>query len=89
MSVRVWLATKLRRLAQKLSPLLTDSQIRDLRDYYDNHDAFTGAPIVRQRMNIYAGPGQPPGEFMRLLRQHDAQVKYLASNQQKLREGAR
>lgn len=44
-SLHTHLARRLRRWAQRLSPLLTDRQISELRDYYGNHNAFTGEPL--------------------------------------------
>lgn len=32
---------------------LSSNQIRELRDYYDNHDSITGTPIQRFGLNLH------------------------------------
>lgn len=57
--VRVQIARLLRRIAQRLSPILTEAQIAELRDYYDNHDWVTGEPITRPVVNVINVYGDP------------------------------
>jgi hypothetical protein len=52
-TIRTAIARRLRRWAQRLSPLLTEAQIRNLRNYYDNHDSITGQKIRRHHINVY------------------------------------
>jgi hypothetical protein len=58
-ALRTALARQLRRWAQRLAPVLTDEQIRDLRDHYDNHDAVTGEPI-RRHGDVHIHPSGNP-----------------------------
>jgi hypothetical protein len=58
---RTWLARKLRQLAQKLSPLLTDAQIREIRE-----EVCCGG---RQTYNIYAA--DPDEVFEQMRRRED------------------
>ncbi len=66
--MRTRIARLLRRIAHKLSPLPTPAQIRQWRDYYDNHCSVTGEPMigsaVSTALSVYSGPGQTASEVL-------------------------
>lgn len=64
MRLRARVASQLRRWAQRLSPLLTEKQITDLRDYYDNHCAVTGEPIQRFGLTLNVNDYDKLGEAL-------------------------